>query len=162
MSWSELNLAGAVNPTDRVAFNKGKVKRDVSDAFPQMFSKETLFLDTLEELPSDVRGALNGSGHYQTAVTKSSNGKAGFDYHKFHLGCELTYSKVQKVKWDPAKEKDHGLAIRGFVEEFGHFSEPILHLKGTPHNIGLTPTYVFILLSRPFSGPNYYTARRLT
>eukprot|EP00038_Savillea_parva_P029640 m.72421 g.72421 ORF g.72421 m.72421 type:complete len:867 (+) comp8782_c1_seq1:216-2816(+) len=135
LSWSELSRAGAVNPKDLKALLAGKSRHNADGAFADMFSKATLYIDAIADLPPDVRRSLNATGHYE------GNDPLTFDYHRFHLGCELSYFKVQKQRWNGTKPEDKALAIRGLVEDYGGVTEDVLHLKGTPHNIGLTPTF---------------------
>lgn len=144
LSWSELNRAGAVNPKVTAEFLKGKTRRAVDGAFSEMFSKSTLFLDSLASLPPTVRTGLNSTGHYSPPSTSKA---VEFDFYKFHLGCELTYSKVDTATWSSTRDRDTAMGIRGLVDEYGDMSEEVLHLKGTPHNIGLTPTYVSFLFT---------------
>lgn len=135
VSWPRLAAAGGVIIEDAAAFAKFKSKRQVPHAFDDMFSKETLYLD---RLPPKLSGKLNGTHQY----TPPSDGPPlKFTYWSFHLGCELSYFKAKKQTWSSDKAKLAGIKIHGFVDDYSNTDEDVLFLEGTPHHIGLTPTF---------------------
>ena len=133
VAWGPLKAAGAVIVQNEDSFLKTKKMRTIDGAFPRMFSEKTLALDYI---PKNVKSKLNATKQYPAGQPKLQ-----FTYWRFHLGCELSYFEVKKQTWDSKRKKDAPLQIMSVVDEYGGFDEAVLHLKGTPHNIGLTPSF---------------------
>ena len=134
LSWSALSSAGAViiQKENEKKFMNGKTVHEVEGAFDDIWKNTTLYL---EKLPPTVKGLLDESGAF------AGNQPLKFKYHKFQLGCELSYFKTKELTWDSSKAKDNDLRIKGFVDMYGDDEANILYLKGIPHHIGLTPTF---------------------
>lgn len=133
ISWGPLKAAGALIVQNEDSFLKSKKIRTIKGAFPRMFSDKTL---TLDHVPTSIKSKLNATNQYPAGQPKNQ-----FTYWRFHLGCELSYFEVKKQTWDSRRKKDAPLQIISVVDEYGKFDDTVLHLDGTPHNIGLTPSF---------------------
>lgn len=134
LSWSALSSSGAViiQKENEKKFMKGKTVHEVDGAFDDIWKNTTLYL---EKLPPTVKGRLDAAG------ALADDQPLKFKYHKFQLGCELSYFRTKELTWDSSKAKDSDVRIKGFVDMYGNDDANILYLKGIPHHIGLTPTF---------------------
>jgi hypothetical protein len=133
VSWGPLKAAGAVITQDVKKFVQNKKRISVPEAYTNMFSDTTLYLD---KMPKLLEGKLDSAGFYPKNAARVK-----LPYYRFHLGCELSYFEVKEQQWDSNRAKDRSKAIFSVAETFGNYTETILHLGGTPHNIGLTPAF---------------------
>eukprot|EP00050_Salpingoeca_kvevrii_P013276 m.27738 g.27738 ORF g.27738 m.27738 type:complete len:814 (+) comp4819_c0_seq1:485-2926(+) len=120
--------SGAVIVDSDNEFIRGKKQNHVKDAFGLIYSEETLWL---ERLPDNVKGHLRPD---HTA----SHELASMLYWRYHLGCELSYFRIKPESWT---SRSKAKQIYGFVDEYGEDESDVLFLDGTPHHIGLTPTF---------------------
>ena len=135
LDMTALQLAGAVYVEDEAALLHGKTTKTIKDAFGEMYSKDTLYL---ERLPLRLKQALGG---VTTGARYAKDTPLKFSYHRFHLGCELSYFEVKHPVWNSENAKDREKQLVGFVDKFGHHNAEVLFLDGVPHHIGLTPTF---------------------
>jgi len=133
LAWGAMKAQGAVIVQNEDKFMQNRSTKKFAKAFDEMFSKETLYLD---RLPAAVAGKLSAERRYP-----AKGPPLKFSYWRFQLGCELSYFEIKEATWNSKKAKNAALQVRGLTDEFAGITESVLFLGGTPHNIGLTPTF---------------------